>query len=97
MKTDIEYAALARGKVYDAGMRRFWRPLEDDGDSRRLEIACLNALDRMMECRASIHDAFKNYEDVRIDVGLTDEQYRAAVFALAVAIGKQMENNDNEN
>jgi hypothetical protein len=66
---------------------RAWRPLEDDGDSRGLEIACLQWM-------------HSNDSNVPVHVWETDcqlddarragnaQEYRAAVFALAVAIGK---------
>jgi hypothetical protein len=108
MKQDIEYAALVMGfddaewdavtetiiTVHLPGMRCFWRPLEDDGDSRRLEIACMQGM-------------HSNDSNVPVHVWETDcqldyarragnaQEYREAVFALAVAIGKTMEGNDN--
>lgn len=85
----------------------FWRPLHDDGDSRRLEAACRNWIARMIRmavdngCDAEIpyeiweaRDALDTlYESTEADV--TAEQHCAAVLALAVAIGKVMEGNDN--
>jgi hypothetical protein len=101
-KQDIEYAALVMGfkryrwlvdsdatkglyildGVYDAFL-----PLEDDGDSRRLEIACFEHL----------HATSTAYEVERTEEvlwlrecygGGKPERVREAVFALAVAIGK---------
>jgi len=102
MKQDIEYAALVMGfddaeldavtetiiTVHLPGMRCFWRPLEDDGDSRRLEIACLNWLGRVIECPKSLTLAYAEFAGFLCGIDITPEQYRAAVFALAVAIGK---------
>jgi hypothetical protein len=106
MKTDIEYAALL---VADSMPRtelhkcvglwmpsygHYWKPLENDGDSSRLEAACF----------AHLHARGRVFEVERVDeVILLREAYpsgdlqdvRAAVFALAVAIGKTMEGNDN--
>jgi hypothetical protein len=84
---DIEYAALAMGKVLDAGMRRFWRPLEDDGDSRRLERACMHWL-HSNETKVPVYvwELDCELDDAR-RAG-SPQEYRAAVFALAVAIGK---------
>jgi hypothetical protein len=101
MKTDIEYAALVMGfddaeldavtetiiTVHLPGMRCFWRPLEDDGDSRRLEIACLQWMARHA-LSSEIEDADGDLEWFRRWANNTPEEYRAAVLALAVAIGK---------
>jgi hypothetical protein len=99
MKTDIEYAALVMGGTAEynveqrlrvKGVAGPWNPLEDDGDSRRLEIACMQGM-------------HSNDSNVPVHVWETDcqldyarragnaQEYRAAVFALAVAIGKTME------
>jgi hypothetical protein len=86
MKQDIE-----------TGQEDEWNPLHDDGDSRRLENACF----RWMAEHEGKHDDLpkrvvserSHVAEVR-DYG-TDEFVRAAVFALAVAIGKTMEGNDN--
>jgi hypothetical protein len=103
MKTDIEYAALVMGfddaeldavtetiiTVHLPGMRCFWRPLEDDGDSRRLEIACLNWLARAVPWPKAVTLAYTEYSGfVCGSIGINPDNYRAAVFALAVAIGK---------
>ena len=116
MRTDIEYAALVMGKTFEWYCRgannpkgvanvpcldgEEWKPLHDDGDSRRLEIACL----RWMMDGESVVPPSVWQHDSRLDgariAGNADE-YRAAVFALAVAIGKTisagdaMEGNDN--
>jgi len=107
MKTDIEYSSAlqvlnpkhwgyAENKWYvsctNADELKEWNPLHDDGDSRRLEIACLNALYLRSE---ETWSAWEKLESLR-DSGKVDSgEYRAAVFALAVAIGKTMEGNDN--
>jgi hypothetical protein len=104
MKQDIEYAALVMGErvIHDCndrgaritGQEDEWNPLHDDGDSRRLEIACMKGM-------------HSNDSNVPVHVWETDcqldyarragnaQEYRAAVFALAVAIGKTIEGNDN--
>ena len=99
MKTDIEYAALVMGRrvvvrngqglqINGGGLETgWWRPLGSDGDSRRLEIACLRWIwsdDR--EVPVAVWGAESHLEDAR-RAG-SAEEYRAAVFALAVAIGK---------
>ena len=96
MKTDIEYAALVMGwtSVCMPEGADEWSPLDDDGDSRRLEVACQRW---MMDGESVVpspvwqHDSW--LDDAR-RAG-SSEEYRAAVFALAVAIGKVMEGNDN--
>jgi hypothetical protein len=107
MKTDIEYAAMAMGFKHWAetglattqglyilgGEDEWFCPLQDDGDSRRLENACFRW---MMDGESVVppdvwqHDSW--LDDAR-RAGNADE-YRAAVFALAVAIGKTMEGSD---
>jgi hypothetical protein len=100
MKTDIEYAALLvadsmpRAELHKCGglwmpsYGYYWKPLEDDGDSRRLEIACLNWLGRVIECPKSLTLAYAEFAGFLCGIDITPEQYRAAVLALAVAIGK---------
>ena len=95
MKIDIEYAALVMGwrsACMPEGADEF-RPEHDDGDSRRLEIACLNWMDHMTDwCPQSVSNAYAEYTGlVTHGVDITPEQYRAAVFALAVAIGKAID------
>jgi hypothetical protein len=108
MKQDIEYAALVMGfddaewdavtetiiTVHLPGMRCFWNPLRNDGDSRRLEIACNKWTNTNGAEADTICDAHWNYVE---SWGECDPQaIRAAVFALAVAIGKVIdEGNDN--
>ena len=71
-------------------------PERDDGDSRRLEIACLNWIGRVMECPKSVTKAYAELTGLVCYGGdITPEQYRAAVFALAVEIGKTIEGKDN--
>jgi hypothetical protein len=109
MKTDIEYAALLvadsmpRTELHKCGglwmpsYGHYWNPLGDDGDSRRLEIASLNWI-RYNHVTLTVAEAYKTLDDLRLRAGVNDvnaEQYRAAVFALAVAIGKTVEGNDN--
>jgi len=99
MKTDIEYAALAMGfddaeldavtgtiiTVHLPGLRCFWRPLDDDGDSRRLERACV----QWMRRNSYTAEVGQLADDMRLArLGEMDYEDRAAVFALAVAIGK---------
>jgi hypothetical protein len=111
MKTDIEYVALVMGITLERsawvtiapdfmyqlnmdGSKKLWefRPLHDDGDSRRLEIACLNTIYQRNRETTSAWQALDTLRDSgKVDSG----EYRAAVFALAVAIGKTMEGNDN--
>jgi len=113
MKTDIEYAALPAGLTLhwhkvEKGLPPFyirseterpaWRPLEDDGDSRRLEAACMKWI---ADHGASLADrGIANFEALeqamlsalsgrRIGYDTGDLQaISASVFALAVAIGK---------
>ena len=104
MKTDIDYAALGGGvplrtiathtgpRTEYRSQGREWNPLHDDGDSRRLEIACLNWIGRVMECPKSVIEEYSEFIDfVRTSIDIRPEQYRAAVFALAVAIGKMID------
>jgi hypothetical protein len=103
MKTDIEYAALVMGRrvvvhdgqgwqINDGGAETgWWRPGHDDGDSRRLEAACMKWVDthpkRLFRAEvASIRNRM-------LDGDL--QAIRTAVFALAVAIGKTIEDNNN--
>jgi hypothetical protein len=65
----------------------FWNPLYDDGDSRRLEIACMKWMARHA-LSSEIEDADGDLEWFRRLANNTPEEYRAAVLALAVAIGK---------
>jgi hypothetical protein len=111
MKTDIEYAALTMGgeqildrldcgiSVTDSDGRHrslpHFNPLHDDGDSRRLEIACLNWIGRVIECPKPASLAYAEFAGFLCGIDITPEQYRAAVFALAVAIGRVIEGNDN--
>jgi hypothetical protein len=95
MKTDIEYAALVDipeywrdNKDYIDGFISSVDFLYDDGDSRRLEIACLNWLGRVIECPKSLTLAYAEFAGFLCGIDITPEQYRAAVLALAVAIGK---------
>jgi hypothetical protein len=106
MKTDIEYAAMVMAErvIHDCndrgaritGQEDEWNPLQDDGDSRRLEIACIvwgQNNPRLSTATRAMVDAW----NFRTDAWCTGdaEKIRAAVFALAVAIGKVMEGNDN--
>jgi hypothetical protein len=108
MKTDIEYAALVMGfddaeldavtetiiTVHLPGMRCFWMPLEDDGDSRRLEIACFEHL----HATRTVYEVERTEEVLWLREcygGGKPERVREAVFALAVAIGKTIEGNNN--
>jgi hypothetical protein len=111
MKTDIEYAAMVMGKRLHHWDKQgafiavdeaeddavcVFEPMHDDGDSRRLEIACLNWLGRVIECPKSVTEAYAEFSGfVCGAIDIQPEQYRAAVFTLAVAIGKVMEGNDN--
>jgi hypothetical protein len=103
MKQDIEYAALLvagsmpRTELHKCGglwmpsYGHYWNPLQDDGDSRRLEIVCLNWIGRVLECPKSVTLAYAEFAGFLCSIDIAPEQYRAAVFALAVAIGKTME------
>jgi hypothetical protein len=95
MKTDIEYAALVMGGTAEynveqrlrvKGVAGPWNPLEDDGDSRRLEIACNKWINTNGAEADTICDAHWNYVDSWDECD--PQAIRAAVFALAVAIGK---------
>jgi len=100
MKTDIEYAALVAGVTvhkhpWESARRithergaapKLWRPSEDDGDSRRLEIACNKWTNTNGAEADAICDAHWNYVDSWDECD--PHAIRAAVFALAVAIGK---------
>jgi hypothetical protein len=99
MKQDIEYAARVMGErvIHDCnefgaritGQEDEWNPLHDDGDSRRLEIACLNWLARAVPWPKAVTLAYTEYSGfVCGSIGINPDNYRAAVLALAVAIGK---------
>jgi hypothetical protein len=115
MKTDIEYAAMvvgislvfsgAHASIKTESLNPYlwpiWRPERDDGDSRRLEIACLNWLPRAVPWPKEVTLAYAEFVGFLCSIDTTPEQYRTAVLALAVAIGKTisagdaMEGNDN--
>lgn len=71
-----------------------WDPSTDDGDSRRLEIACLNWIrEYKRQFSADLSTTFHAYlwmRDSSASYGkkVTPEQYRAAVLDLAAAIGE---------
>jgi hypothetical protein len=66
---------------------RAWRPLEDDGDSRRLEIACLSWCEgHIITMPESVERAVSEVDRARRSGNR--EWYRCSVFDLAVAIGK---------
>jgi hypothetical protein len=69
------------------GSKKLWefRPLHDDGDSRRLEIACLNTL---YKTTLSTIQAWNSLFDLRHSGKVDPDEYKRRVFALAVAIGK---------
>jgi len=96
MKTDIEYAAMVMGEGFHVRSGAVfvdhkgspwspqWEPLDDDGDSRRLEIACnkwtnINGADTVCDAHWNYVDSWDEWNPQAI---------RAAVFELAVAIGK---------
>jgi len=96
MKTDIEYAARVMGDdliFYDGDLYRCgiddspdtWQPLESDGDSRRLEIACLN---KLYQTTAATIRAWEALNELRHSGKVDPDEYKRRVFALAVAIGK---------
>jgi hypothetical protein len=104
MKTDIEYAAMVMGKRLHHWDKQglfiavdeaeddavcVFEPMHDDGDSRRLEIACLQAVCNIPN--NAIRTAYMDFALRRMRKDITAESYRAAVFALAVAIGKVIE------
>jgi hypothetical protein len=103
MKTDIEYAALLvadsmpRTELHKGGglwipsYGHYWKPLENDGDSRRLEIACRNWVNANKDRITHGLGLIGTVELMRHKIDTTAEQYRAAVFALAAAIGKMIE------
>jgi hypothetical protein len=80
-------------KGFYVGVRPF-DPEHDDGDSRRLEIACLRW---MMDCESvvppNVWRLASRLDGARITGGA--DEYRAAVLLLAVAIGKTIEGKDN--
>jgi len=107
MKSDMEYAALVMGASWNEECQEFTYPkidgnmlvectfnaLHDDGDSRRLEIACNKWTNTNGAEADTICDAHWNYVE---SWGECDPQaIRAAVFALAVEIGKTIEGKDN--
>lgn len=69
-----------------------WNPHFDDGDSRRLEIACLNWCEQNWNTipLPTRHDIFQLGKQVfgEWPRAITPEQYRAAVLDLAAEIGK---------
>jgi hypothetical protein len=73
-----------------------WNPLHDDGDSRRLENACFRWMaeheGKYDELPKRVVSERSHLAGVR-DYG-TDEAVRAAVFALAGAIGKTISAGD---
>jgi hypothetical protein len=100
MKTDIEYAALVMGDdliFYDGDLYRCgiddspdtWQPLESDGDSRRLEAACMKWVaensyvvsrdEMLLDCLSMRSKAYDSGDLQAI---------READYLLAVAIGK---------
>jgi hypothetical protein len=101
MKTDIEYAALLVadsmprtelhkcGELWIPSYGHYWNPLGDDGDSRRLEIACI-VWGQNNPRTSTLTTAMVNAWNFRTDAWCTGDagNIRAAVFALAVAIGK---------
>jgi hypothetical protein len=110
MKTDIEYAAMVMGKRLHHWDKQglfiavdeaeddavcVFEPMHDDGDSRRLEIACRNWVNANKDRITHGLGLIGTVELMRHKMDTTAEQYRAAVFALAVAIGKTIEGNDN--
>ena len=108
MKTDIEYAALLvkdsmpRTELHKCGglwmpsYGHYWKPLEDDGDSRRLEIACLNWVNaNKNRLTHDIYVLLGTLTLMRHQVDTTAERWRTVGHDLAVAIGKTMEGNDN--
>jgi hypothetical protein len=99
MKTDIEYAALVMGErvIHDCndrgaritGQEDEWNSLHDDGDSRRLEIACRNWVNANKEkLTHAIYMLLGTIERMRHQIGTTAEQWRTVWHDLAVAIGK---------
>jgi len=98
VKTDIEYAALVMGwtSVCMPEGADEWSPLHDDGDSRRLENACFRWMaeheGKYDELPKRVVSERSHLAGVR-DYG-TDEAVRAAVFALAGAIGKTISAGD---
>jgi hypothetical protein len=86
----IEFGLIkhTKHKGFYVGPRPF-DPEHDDGDSRRLEIACLNWIGRVIECPKSVTLAYAEFTGFICGaIDIQPEQYRAAVFALAAAIGK---------
>ena len=101
MKTDIEYAALLvadsmpRTELHKCGglwmpsYGHYWNPLHDDGDSRRLERACFRWVGARLNDDALQRKLQPLIESVvAARYNGTDAEDNAAVFALAVAIGK---------
>jgi hypothetical protein len=108
MKTDIEYAALLvadsmpRTELHKCGglwmpsYGHYWKPLGDDGDSRRLERACFRWTFSAYGDGPIPEPLFSLIEAV-VDARYkgSDAEDNAAVYLWAVAIGKTMEGNDN--
>ena len=97
MKQDIEYAALPMGNQVEllAGHYKWvnrakpFRPLTNDGDSRRLERACMR-WSLAKYGHGSIPEPFASLIEAVVDARTkgTDAEDNAAVLAWAVAIGK---------
>jgi hypothetical protein len=71
------------------GSKKLWefRPLHDDGDSRRLEIACMSWCEgHIITVPESVERAVSEVDRARRSGNR--EWYRCSVFDLAVAIGK---------
>ncbi len=77
----------------------YYAPDADDGDSRRLEVACIDwmCVEKAKSFgRVAIMAAWNTLTDVRTKTDVPDRpgRYRAAVLALADAIGEVMGGED---
>jgi hypothetical protein len=106
MKTDIEYAAMVMGtslvfsgahasiktEALDPYLWPVWRPEHDDGDSRRLEAACMKWCHEypFSILPIPVYIAWEKVRDARRTGDLVN--YRVAVHELAVEIGRVIDN-----
>lgn len=111
LKEKLELAALVDGRSFEWMCRGAnnpsgepnvpcldggeWAPQDDDADSRRLEIACLNWVAEN-PLPDGVDEAHYNYIKPTETGDLTPEIYRAAVLDLAVAIGRVIKEQDHD-
>jgi hypothetical protein len=80
--------ASIKTEALDPYLWPVWNPLHDDGDSRRLEIACLN---KLYQTTAATIRAWEALNELRHSGKVDPDEYKRRVVALAVAIGKVIE------